>query len=39
MKTADLVIALGQHLVVLAERHEEDDGSDVLEAVDPLPAL
>lgn len=34
-----LVVALGQHLVVLAERHQEDDGGDVLKAVDPFPPL
>jgi len=36
---AHLVVALSQDLVVLAERHQEDDGGDILEAVDPLPPL
>ena len=31
-----LIVTLGQHLVILAERHEEDDGGDVLKAVNPL---
>ena len=34
-----LIVALSQDLVVLAERHEENDGRDVLKAVDPLPPL
>ena len=34
-----LIVALCQDLVVLAERHQEDDGGDVLKAVDPLPPL
>lgn len=34
-----LVVRLHQHLVVLAERYQEHDGGDVLEAVDPLPPL
>lgn len=34
-----LVVGLNKDLVVLAERHQEHDGSDVLETVDPLPPL
>ena len=34
-----LVVRLDQDLVILAERHQEHDGGDVLKAVDPLPPL
>ena len=36
---AVLVIWLDEHLVVLAERRQEHDRRDVLEAVDPFAAL
>lgn len=34
-----LIVRLDQHLVVLAQGDEEHDGSDVLEAVNPLASL
>lgn len=38
-KYTDLIVTFSQDLVVLAQSHQEDDGGDVLKAVDPLPAL
>ena len=32
----DLITSLEQHLIVLAERHAENDGRDVFEAMNPL---
>lgn len=37
--TSHLVVALSQDLVILTERYQEDNGSDVFKAVDPLPPL
>lgn len=34
-----LIVTLHQDLVVLTQRHQEDDRRDILEAVDPLPPL
>ena len=30
-------LILVQHLIILAERNQEDEGSDILETVYPLP--
>lgn len=37
MQAPHLTARLYQDLVVLAERHQKHDGSDLLETVDPLP--
>lgn len=39
MLNSHLVVAFSQDLVVFAERHQKDDGGDVLKAVYPLPPL
>lgn len=34
-----LIVTLSQDLVILTEGHQENDGCDILKAMDPLPSL